>query len=347
MSKNSINTQSEPRLRKRPIYVVAHMVNGESQVNADWVKPANAIESDLAFNSDGSPQRFYHGPIPCDCLRNCIKADNVVSHLALVREKALHQNLTLFWMDLKLGDSGISDFKKSGEKIAKMMTQSGSLFPPGESIPLHVLLGAEDIEQKEFFVGFRKYIKINRPELLDQFGYDFSGTDTDIDEILRTFKDIGIRKNIWIGDGTINCWFRGTHRSKQIIARRDQLDTEFDFKVYSWTIDNESSLKKHLRLGVDAIITNRPAKLRDIIQEDFHDSLSIASQKDNPWEQLQLSEVTTPLIQSCDNWFLGYSYCWKQIGPNSNDWCWTDKECSQPNNCFGELECSTLKSKRT
>ncbi len=60
-------TQSEPtRLRKRPIYVVAHMVNGDSQVNADWVKPANA--SDLVFNSDGSPHRFYHGPIPCDCL---------------------------------------------------------------------------------------------------------------------------------------------------------------------------------------------------------------------------------------------------------------------------------------
>ncbi len=131
-------------------------------------------------------------------------------------------------MDLKLGDSGISDLKKSGEKMATMMTQSGSLFPPGESIPLHVLLGAEDIEQKEFFVGFRKYLKINRLELLDQFGYDFTGTDTDINEILRTFKEIGIRRNIWVGDGTINCWLRGTHRSNR------SLWWAICFKIEEW-----------------------------------------------------------------------------------------------------------------
>lgn len=41
-------------LKLRPIYNVAHMVNGNSQLNEKWVNEANAIESDLEFNADGS-----------------------------------------------------------------------------------------------------------------------------------------------------------------------------------------------------------------------------------------------------------------------------------------------------
>ena len=335
------STQSQA-LPKRPIYVVAHMVNGNSQINADWVNPANAIESDLAFNSDGSIQQFYHGPFPCDCLRNCIKADNAVSHFAAIREKALHNNLTIFWMDLKLGASEVTDFKSSGANLAKIMTQNGSLFPPGMNVPLYILLGAESIEQKDFFVGFREYVMNNRDDILDNFGYDFSGTDSTIDDILSTFEEIGIKKNIWVGDGIINCIPRGTHRLQRLLKKRDQSDSDtIPFKVYSWTIDNESSLKKHLQLGVDAIITNKPEKLRKLIEEDFHDTLTLATQEVNPWEQIQSSEVATPLMQSCEKyWYVGPNYCWKE---NSfDDECWTKKKCSQPSDCYGELECSSI-----
>ena len=38
----------------RPIYNVAHVVNGDSQLCQEWVNSANAIESDLSFNSDGA-----------------------------------------------------------------------------------------------------------------------------------------------------------------------------------------------------------------------------------------------------------------------------------------------------
>ena len=58
-------------LQKRPIYNVAHMVNGNNELNKVWVKYGNALESDLQFNADGIPRRFYHG-FPCDTIsRNC------------------------------------------------------------------------------------------------------------------------------------------------------------------------------------------------------------------------------------------------------------------------------------
>ena len=333
------NVQSSS-LRKRPIYNVAHMVNGQSQINDDWVNPANAIESDLAFNSDGSPKEFYHG-IPCDCFRSCIKKDNVAAHFAAIREKAVdpNKNVALFWIDLKLAASGITDFKGSGEKLAKVITQSNSLFPLGKDVPIHVLLGAEAINQNQFFVGFLNYIKSNRPELYDKFGFDFSGTDTTVEETLQAFKEIGIEKNIWVGDGIINCIPRGTSRLERILAKRDELGSDnATFKVYSWTIDNKASLIEHLQLGVDAIITNIPAKLNNLIREEFHDTLTLATQETSPWEQIKSSEAIQPFAQSCDRYWLFQFYCRKYTSRDSQ--CWSDKKCSRPSDCHGELKCS-------
>lgn len=153
------------------------MVNGNSQLNAGWVNYANAIESDLTFTSDGSPDWFYHGH-PCDCFRSCTHYNRPLTHFATLRNKAQDgsQKVALFWIDLKLGSSGMTDFYSSGQKLANFMTGIGSLFPPGEEVPINVLLGAEALNQKDFFVGFRQYISANRPELLPKFGYDFSGT---------------------------------------------------------------------------------------------------------------------------------------------------------------------------
>ncbi len=129
--------------------------------------------------------------------------------------------------------------------------------------------------------------KSKRPGLIDKFGFDFSGTDVTVDKILDAFAKIGIKKNIWVGD--INCIPRGTSRLERIIAKRDELESDTAFKVYSWTIDNERSLRNHLQLGVDAIITNQPEKLANLIQTEFHDKLTLATQETSPWEQIKSS----------------------------------------------------------
>lgn len=88
------------------------MVNGKSQINAEWVNEANAIESDLAFRDDGYPDKFYHG-VPCDCGRTCTYKDDVTTHFDTVRRKALRdKTFGLFWLDLKLGN--VKDYMSSG-----------------------------------------------------------------------------------------------------------------------------------------------------------------------------------------------------------------------------------------
>ena len=115
-------------LIKRPIYNVAHMVNGNDQINEEWVDETNALESDLMFNSDGSPKEFYHG-FPCDCGRWCWHRNQVITQFETIRRKAQDesQNFALFWIDMKLTNSDITDFFSSGQKLAKEITKTGSL----------------------------------------------------------------------------------------------------------------------------------------------------------------------------------------------------------------------------
>ena len=275
------------------------MVNSDSQVNLDWVNHANAIEADLEFNADGNPKRFFHG-FPCDCGRICSYSSDPITHFATLRRKAQDetQNFVLFWMDLKLSTSGITDFFSSGEKLAEVITRSGSLFPHGEEVPINILLGAVKLDQKEFFRGFRQYVLNNRPELLPKFGYDFSDTSYDVDEILNAFEEVGIRENIWIGDGDANCLriFRPDTRLKKIIAKRDSYDGSSlaPFKVYAWTVDKTSTMRDLLHLGVDAIIVNYPDRLQSLVKNEFHDSLFLATRETDPWKRILASEAYPP-----------------------------------------------------
>ena len=167
------------------------MVNSKKEVTAEW------IESDLFFHSNGIPDIFYYGD-PCNIvIRNCYKKDDVQTHFATIRQKAQDKshNLDLFWIDLKLTQSEVTDSFSSGQKLAELMIRPGSLFPPGEEAPINVLLGAEYTSQKNFLTGFRDYIRTKRPELLPKFGYDFSAGE-DVDTILDAFKSVGIRENI-------------------------------------------------------------------------------------------------------------------------------------------------------
>ena len=311
------------------------MVNGDSQIYADWVTNANAIESDLMFKSDGSPDQFLHSR-PCDCFRNCDYKNDVLTHFASIRRKAqdASQSLVLFWIDLKLSKSGITDFFSSGRQLAEAMTRSGSLFPPGEIVPINVLLGAEGIDQKDFFRGFRQYISDNRPELLHKFGYDISDTNNDVDEILQAFEEVGITENIWVGDGITNCLTKSDSRLKKILDKRDSYTNKglAPFKVYAWTVDKISSMRYYLHLGVDAIIVNYPSRMLNLVKEEFHDSLFLATSETNPWERMKSSEVIPPLAQGCSR-----SYCWKYANPD--DWCWTSTTCSKASDCWGSIYC--------
>ena len=264
------------------------------------------------------------------------KMMHVTTHFDTVRRKALRdKTFGLFWLDLKLGN--VKDYTFSGRQLAIEITKRGSLFPPGEIVPkCNVLLGAEKLVQKNFFRGFRQYIQENRPELLHKFGYDFSNQDLNMDDILATFEELGIREHIWIGDGITNCLLRRNTRLVKLVQRRDSNFQRAPFKVYAWTADKTSTMRTWLQLGVDAIIVNYPNRLRNLVNNEFKNSLVLADQNTNPWERIKAAEAVPPLARGCSTYTFK-AYCWKYTTPYN--WCWSSTRCNTDNDCYGSFRC--------
>lgn len=206
-------------------------------------------------------------------------------------------------------------------------------------MPINVLLGAEALDQKGFFLGFRQYISTNRPELLPKFGYDFSGTDIEVDKIFDTFEEIGIKENIWVGAGSTN-WspIPITERLKKLVAKRDSGSEVAPCKVYAWTFDKASSMKYHLQLGIDVIIVNYPDRMYSTVTDRFHDSLFLATRATDPWKRIKQSEAIPPYAQGC-SLHIFRRYCWKSTGTKESEWCWTSKRCDKDSDCWGNLQC--------
>ncbi|KAH8037753.1 hypothetical protein HPB51_017253 [Rhipicephalus microplus] len=91
---------------RRPIYNIYHMTNAIWQVDEAMELGANAIESDVAFDKDGSAAWFYHGA-PCDCFRRCQRYEEVPTLLRYLRRttvpvhKALNVLLSVASVDDK------------------------------------------------------------------------------------------------------------------------------------------------------------------------------------------------------------------------------------------------------
>ncbi|KAG9509308.1 hypothetical protein GZH46_02177, partial [Fragariocoptes setiger] len=134
----------------------------------------------------------------------------------------------------------------------------------------------------------------------------------------RYFKD-DPTINIWQGDGFTNCIspLYNLARLTQALEKRDQ----FDYyqapvgwsKVYQWTIDLHDRLREALRMGTDAVMTNHPERLVNVLNEhEFRSTLRLATRDDNPFERIitkrsgvtsELAELESPAASSSSELF--------------------------------------------
>lgn len=92
------------------------------------------------------------------------------------------------------------------------------------------------------------------------------GTDEYDDAILadRSFKGKGVPYVYGFGDTSPNDLYE--HIAKAVSMRDSGNSFRF---VYPWTIDTDTGLRHYLDLGVDAMITNEPQRLRSLIDEEY------------------------------------------------------------------------------
>ncbi|GFX48504.1 dermonecrotic toxin LdSicTox-alphaIB2 [Trichonephila clavipes] len=115
----------------------------------------------------------------------------------------------------------------------------------------------------------------------------FDGGTGNFSDIAKIFSKMDIKDNIWIGDGTTNCFepFKSFERLKQAVDIHRDSSKGFISKVYQWTNDLQSTMVYALRLGVDGMITNKPEVLLKVLHlPEFAEGYRLATIYDNPFE---------------------------------------------------------------
>ncbi|GFY71447.1 dermonecrotic toxin Hl-PLD1 [Trichonephila inaurata madagascariensis] len=264
------------------------MVNSLRQVKHYLDRGANALESDVQFNPDGSVREVFHG-FPCDCFRTCHRSAKLSDYLQHVREitdpnieDSYYEKMLLQFLDLKLSSS--NNKKESGRDLAKHVLEHLWSKDRNRKQEVRVVLYVEGTSDAEFFVGFiEEFKERGQGSRLKDVGFD--GGMSSLYEIRDMFKALGIKDNIWQGDGKTNCIsaFYPDGRLRRAVFIRDSKNG-FISKVYHWTIDLKIRMRSSLSLGVDGMITNDPEDLLDVIQEPYYaESFRLANIGDDPF----------------------------------------------------------------
>ncbi|XP_035207140.1 dermonecrotic toxin StSicTox-betaIB1i-like [Stegodyphus dumicola] len=282
---------------RRPLYIIAHMVNSIYEMDEYLARGANAIEADVTFSSNGTIKNVYHG-YPCDCYRVCDEKENFASYLNHIRDLSnpkhvnYHDSLTLLFLDLKLSDVSRSQKYKAGEEIAKYLIThlwSNNLSDP----QISVLLSIGHTSDSETIRGIQDtFTTSNRGTAMQKLGFDV-GLNDDLNSIRRMWSKLGVKNNRWQGDGITNCLrpFREDSRLRHAIRIRDS-GTGFIDKVYDWTVDITSHIRRSLRSGVDAILTNFPERVVSVLQEkEFKEKYRLATASDNPFSRVRVAAI--------------------------------------------------------
>lgn len=275
---------------RRPVYIIAHMVNSIADFDEAMEGGANAVESDVNFSDDGTAAKLFHG-LPCDCFRECKAEEKVLPFLEYVRKSTsadggqYRDKLALLFLDLKVGDIDEERKYEAGVDIAqKLLRHLWQGVPSYQA--LNVLLSVPSVTDREVLQGAIDTISRFNNTILDKIGFDVSDND-ELDNIRNMYEMLGIQRHRWQGDGITNClsYLRSADRLQSVIDNRDSEGRErYIEKAYDWTLDMPEELRRSLRRGVDGIITNKPDRMATIMQEDeFKEALRPANVSDNPW----------------------------------------------------------------
>lgn len=246
----------------------------------------------------------YHG-FPCDCGRHCHYREDFVrfvQHLAKLTVPPAESRLLLVLFDLKLKDLNSTQKETAGRMLAEILHKNlydkylrysngrrgnDNNNPSFIQPPLRVVISINHASDSVLVHRFIKYMRDNRLDFMSkQVGFDV-GMNDDLLEINRMWDEFGgATFNIWQGDGLTNCAniVRGIDRLKKAISMRNE-QAHFR-KIYYWTADVMYHIRSVLRLGLDAILTNQPQRVVQVLNEpEFSARYRLASAYDDPFAQ--------------------------------------------------------------
>lgn len=263
---------------------------------------------DISFDSQGRPVESYHG-FPCDCGRHCFnreKLDIFIKHLGAISIPPASSNLQLVVFDLKL--KGMSTIQKEtgGKHLAMLLNEhlyspylkakkrrSRSANQDPFQPPIRVVVSINHVEDNVLARAFLEYMRKNRLLFMhQQVGFDV-GMNDDLGNVTSMWSGFSeATNNIWQGDGLTNCAniIRGSERLKEAIKIRNAQGKVR--KVYYWTADIMYHIRAILRYGLDAVLTNQPQRVIQVLEEpEFKRKYRLATPYDDPFDQFWIKPL--------------------------------------------------------
>ena len=244
----------------RPFYVVAHRCNSTDAVKDAIAAGANAIECDIRYydsqkyflvSHDKSVTPATDALIPyLDQMSVVLKAQPAVALVIFdCKDQPENQFLTL----LKL--------------VRKHLT---------DQVPVNVLFSISSYDDRAFFNPLKGFAMAPN----EGVGID---EDNDFNRVSKFFVDLGISQHTY-GNGTYAYGVGPNvpHTVMTAVAHRARWG---NLKmVYVWTLQDSDSMRNYMRMGVDGILVNNPATLREVLNEqEFSGNLRLATRTDRPF----------------------------------------------------------------
>lgn len=256
---------------------------------------------DISFDKRGIPTEAFHG-FPCDCGRHCYQHEDFVKflqHIGRITTPPSSSRLQLILFDLKLKDLNYSQKEVAGDYLASKINEhvykyylqatqrnQGFSFQP----PIRIIVSINHVDDNVLVRAFINHMRKNRLDFMSQqVGFDV-GMNDDLNEISAMWNGLnGATLNIWQGDGLTNCAniVRGSERLKEAISIRNQ-QGHFR-KIYYWTADVMYHIRLVLNHGLDAILTNQPKRVLQVLEEqEFKGKYRMATPYDDPFAQFMI-----------------------------------------------------------
>ncbi|MFO0592888.1 MAG: PLAT/LH2 domain-containing protein [Polyangiaceae bacterium] len=244
----------------RPFYVVGHNPNTIEDVLKVLGKGANAIEPDV------NVYEHKTGELCVSHDKGEPNAPSLTEYLGQLREVAeQHPQLALVVFDCKTAEP------PHGVELLAAVRQYLS------GTGLNVIISVPDFESTTLIQPILSELGPREGVMIDE--------EDDPNAVAAWFTSRGVvhgnyGNGISVLDELLGPNVRPSMEAA-VAARAARGDPKF---IYVWSVNDEDLLREYVAIGVDGVITDEVAKLRDIVKESKYSSfVRLATRSDNPF----------------------------------------------------------------
>lgn len=258
----------------RPFYVVGHNPNTIAEVNAALAAGANALEPDInVYKNDNSQLCISHG-------EGDAGAPSLVQFLKDLHTVALaHPELSLIVFDCKPGSVSAANGLTILNAVRTHLTFDTNI---------NVIISVSAMESAVMFDTIKTMLGPREGVMIDE--------ENDPVAVSDYFAKQGV-VNQGFGNGisVLSCGILGPNvRPSMEHACGLRASTKRPRFIYVWTVDCVDLEQEYLRIGVDGVITDDPAEVRQVMAEpEFKDVVRLAVRSDNPFTPANFNYALT------------------------------------------------------